>query len=129
MLLHCAPGGELKDVATGMIIQPKSTTLHTVAMDANVLKVTLGRVLPGCEDMDPPRQPPGADEHMPWLYHGMAKDPDPSWGSLHRRLLDPPAADRPAACSEGSSSRRHRHNKPPQETAGRVSASTATGRA
>ena len=64
MLLHCAPGGELKDVATGMIIQPKSTTLHTVAMDANVLKVTLGRVLPGCEDMDPPIQPEGADEHL-----------------------------------------------------------------
>ena len=54
VLLHCAPGGELKDVATGMIIQPKSTTLHTMAMDANVMKVTLGRVLPGCEDMDPP---------------------------------------------------------------------------
>ncbi|KAK1652691.1 hypothetical protein QYE76_070496 [Lolium multiflorum] len=64
VLLHCAPGGELKDVATGMIIQPKSTTLHTVAMDANVLKVTLGRVLPGCEDMDPPIQPEGADEHL-----------------------------------------------------------------
>ena len=64
MLLHCAPGGELKDVATGMIIQPKSTTLHTVAMDANVLKVTLGRVLPGCEDMDPPIQPEGADERL-----------------------------------------------------------------
>ncbi|KAK1643246.1 hypothetical protein QYE76_061051 [Lolium multiflorum] len=43
VLLHRAPGGELKDVATGMIIQPKSTTLHTVAMDANVLKVTLGK--------------------------------------------------------------------------------------
>ncbi|KAK1680532.1 hypothetical protein QYE76_041380 [Lolium multiflorum] len=40
------------------------TTLHTVAMDANVLKVTLGRVLPGCEDMDPPIQPEGADEHL-----------------------------------------------------------------
>jgi hypothetical protein len=64
VLLHYAPGGELKDVATGMIIQPTSTTLHTVPMDNDVMKVTLGRVLPGCEDMDPPRQPPGADDHL-----------------------------------------------------------------
>ena len=47
-----------------MIIQPKSTMLHTVAMDANVMKVTLGRVLPGCEDMVPPIQSEGADERL-----------------------------------------------------------------
>jgi hypothetical protein len=57
----------------------------------------------------------------------MAKDPDPSWGSLHRRLLD-----RPAASSEaGSSSHRHRHKKllgastpqlPPAEPKGKAAA-------
>ncbi|KAK1627406.1 hypothetical protein QYE76_001721 [Lolium multiflorum] len=71
VLLHCAPGGELKDVATGMIIQPKSTTLHTVAMDANVLKVTWVECCRGAKTWTPPIQPEGADEHLTLEnYHG-----------------------------------------------------------
>ncbi|KAM0916311.1 hypothetical protein ACQ4PT_010372 [Festuca glaucescens] len=64
VLMHYVPGGELKDVATGMLIQPKSRTMHNKAMDDAAMRVELGRVLPGCEDMDPPIQPPGADDHL-----------------------------------------------------------------
>jgi hypothetical protein len=46
--------GELKDVAKGIIIQPNSTVMHHKEMVSAVFKVRLARVLPGCEDMDPP---------------------------------------------------------------------------
>jgi hypothetical protein len=46
--------GELKDVAKGTIIQPNSTIMHHKEMVSEVFKVRLARVLPGCEDMDPP---------------------------------------------------------------------------
>jgi hypothetical protein len=55
--------GELKDVAKGTIIQPNSTIMHHKEMVSEVFKVRLARVLPGCEDMDRPTQPQGADEH------------------------------------------------------------------
>lgn len=46
--------GELKDVGKGTIIQPNSTIMHHKAMVDDVFKVRLARVVPGCEDMDPP---------------------------------------------------------------------------
>jgi hypothetical protein len=54
---------ELKDVAKGTIIQPNSTIMHHKEMVLEVFKVRLARVLLGCEDMDPPTQPQGTDEH------------------------------------------------------------------
>jgi hypothetical protein len=48
----------------GMLIQPKSHTMHNKAMDDAMMKVELGRVLPGCEDMDPTMQPSRADDHL-----------------------------------------------------------------
>lgn len=47
-------GGELKDVAKGTLIQPASRTMHNNPMDDDVMRVRLARVLPGCDDMDPP---------------------------------------------------------------------------
>lgn len=64
VLLHKVPGGELKDVATGKLIQPANCTMHNKPMDDAVRRVELGRVLGGCKDMDPPMQPPGADDHL-----------------------------------------------------------------
>jgi hypothetical protein len=55
--------GELKDVAKGTIIQPNNTIMHHKEMVSEVFKVRLAQVLPGCENMDPPTQPQGADEH------------------------------------------------------------------
>jgi hypothetical protein len=55
--------GELKDVAKGTIIQPNNTIMHHKEMVSEVFKVWLARVLPGCEDMDPPTQPQGVEEH------------------------------------------------------------------
>jgi hypothetical protein len=46
--------GELKDVAKGTIIQLNSIIMHHKEMVSEVFKVRLARVLPGCEDMDPP---------------------------------------------------------------------------
>ena len=54
MLLHKVPGGELKDVTTGKIIQPANRTMHNNAMDDAVMRVWIARVFPGCDDMDPP---------------------------------------------------------------------------
>jgi hypothetical protein len=45
---------ELKDVAKVTIIQPNSTIMHHKEMVSEVFKVWLARVLPVCEDMDPP---------------------------------------------------------------------------
>jgi hypothetical protein len=55
--------GELKDVAKGTIFLPNSTIMHHKEMVSEVFKVRLARVLSGCEDMDPPTQPQGADKH------------------------------------------------------------------
>ena len=64
MLLHKVPGGELKDVATGKLMQPGNRMWHCKPMDDAVMRVELGRVLGGCEDMYPPIQPSGADETL-----------------------------------------------------------------
>jgi hypothetical protein len=37
--------------------------MHHKEMVLEVFKVWLARVLPRCEDMEPPTQPQGADEH------------------------------------------------------------------
>jgi hypothetical protein len=56
--------GELKDVAKGKIVNPKSQTVHTRPLDPALFKILLTRVLPGYEELDPPVQPQGAKEQM-----------------------------------------------------------------
>ena len=56
--------GELKDVARANIIQLKCLVFHNRPMPAGVYRVSLARVLPGCDNVDPPIQPEGADSQM-----------------------------------------------------------------
>ena len=44
----------MKDVAKGNIIELANRTMHNNAMDDAVMRVRIARVLPGCDDMDPP---------------------------------------------------------------------------
>jgi hypothetical protein len=62
-LLHFV-NGELKDVAKGKIIALKSLTVHTRPLDPALFKISLALVLPRYEDLDPPVQPQGAEEHV-----------------------------------------------------------------
>ena len=55
---------ELKDVANGSIVNPLNRMLHTVEMGPGEFRVTVARVFPGYEDLDPPHQPPGADSEL-----------------------------------------------------------------
>ena len=49
------PGGELKEVATGMVIQPKSKdVMHTIKMDKGMVTVRLAKVVPEFRDIAPP---------------------------------------------------------------------------
>ena len=49
------PGGELKEVATGMVIQPKSKdVMHTTKMDKGVVRFRLAKVVPEFHDIAPP---------------------------------------------------------------------------
>ena len=57
-------GNELKEVAKGSIVNPLNRMLHTVEMGPGEFRVTLARVFPGYEDLDPPHQPPGADSEL-----------------------------------------------------------------
>jgi hypothetical protein len=63
VLLHNVAGGVLKDVATGVLIQPANRMMHTIPLDDVVMRVRLARVLSGFDDLDPPIQPQGAEEH------------------------------------------------------------------
>jgi len=63
VLLHNMAGGEFKDVATGVLLQPANRMMHTIPLDDAVMRVRLARVLSGFDDLDPPIQPPGAEEH------------------------------------------------------------------
>ena len=63
VLLHNVAGGKLKDVATGVLLQPASRTMHNNPMDDVVMRVKFTRVLSGFDDLDPPIQPPRAEEH------------------------------------------------------------------
>src|SRR5664279_1983610 len=58
--------GELKDVAKGMIVQPKVRQLHNMPIADNLHKITMVRVLSGYGDVFPPYPPRPADEpNMP----------------------------------------------------------------
>ena len=56
---------ELRDVAKGTIVQPLQRTFHSRPMSDSVHRVKISRVLRGCDDLEPPIQPPGADEEEP----------------------------------------------------------------
>lgn len=53
---------EQKEVAPGTVITPKSKTVHSVVMLANLAKVSMCSVFKGSDNLDPPEQPQGADE-------------------------------------------------------------------
>ena len=54
----------MKEVALAKIIQPSTRDMHHTRMSEAVMKVTVTEVLPEFRDIDPPTQPPGADEHL-----------------------------------------------------------------
>ena len=64
--------GELKDVARASIIAPKNRMHHNRPIPDGCFKVSLTRVFSGCDEVDPPYQPVGADDHqlfrecIPW---------------------------------------------------------------
>src|SRR3954468_4607586 len=60
--LLCYVNNELRDVAKGTIVQPLQRTFHSRPMSNSVHRVKISRVLRGCDDLEPPIQPPGADE-------------------------------------------------------------------
>jgi hypothetical protein len=82
VLLHYVDG-ELKDVAKGLIIEPKKRVSHTVSMDDSLFTVSIARVLPGFESLAPPFQPEDADGSQMGLGElqnldlAMAEKPNP----------------------------------------------------
>ena len=55
VLLHrVLPGGELKEVATAIIVQPLTCDMHNTRMSEVVMKVTVTEVVPKFRDIDPP---------------------------------------------------------------------------
>ena len=54
----------MKDVANRSIVTPLNRMFHTVELGAGDFSVTVARVFPGYEDLDPPHQPPGADSEL-----------------------------------------------------------------
>ena len=63
ILLHrVVPDGELVEVATGTVVQPKSRDLHNVIMDNDVMRIKIANVVPEFRDVLPPFQPPGSDQ-------------------------------------------------------------------
>src|SRR4051812_4155566 len=64
VLLHNMVGAVLKNVSTGVLIQPTNRMMHTIPLDDVVMRVRLARVLSGFDDLDPPPiQPQGSEEH------------------------------------------------------------------
>ena len=53
VLLHNVAGGELNDVATGVLLQPVNRMMHNIPLDDAVMRVGLARVLSGFDDLDP----------------------------------------------------------------------------
>src|SRR3954468_24535929 len=65
--LLCYVNNELRDVAKGTIVQPLQRMFHSKPMPDSVHRVKISRVLRGCNDLEPPIQPPGADEEEPYV--------------------------------------------------------------
>src|SRR3954465_11616692 len=63
--LLCYVINELRDVAKGTIVQPLQRMFHSRPMPDSVHRVKISRVLWGCDNLEPPIQPPGADEEEP----------------------------------------------------------------
>ena len=55
---------ELKDVTNASIVQPLQRKFHCMDMRPDVFRVVLAWVFPGCEELDPPYQLPGADSEL-----------------------------------------------------------------
>jgi hypothetical protein len=89
---------ELHEVAKANIIPPLERNFHGQPMPPNAYKISIVRVLPGYEEVDPPMQPPRAErevdiggslgymmlwpKEMIWLDHpGTASNLEPSVGS------------------------------------------------
>ena len=65
ILLHrVGTDGELKEVARASTVQPLTRDIHNVRMSELVMKVNVKEVLPEFCDIDPPKQPQGAEKHM-----------------------------------------------------------------
>ena len=65
ILLHrVGADGELKEVARASTVQPLTRDIHNVRMSELVMKVNVREVLPEFCDIDPPKQPQGAEKHM-----------------------------------------------------------------
>ena len=65
ILLHrVVPGGELKDCAQGTVVQPMTREMHHGKLDEDVMRVRLITIVPEFRDVQPPIQPPGAEEDM-----------------------------------------------------------------
>jgi hypothetical protein len=81
-LLHIV-NGDLTDVARATIHQPKSLTYHCRPIIPATFRVSLARVLPGHENLDPPHQPFGAESQM---VLGQCKTWMMLWPKNHIRL-------------------------------------------
>lgn len=55
---------ELHEVAKANIIQPLERNFHGQPMPPNAYRISIVRVLPGYEEVDPPMQPPGAESEV-----------------------------------------------------------------
>ena len=56
--------GELKDVARATIVAPKNRMHHNTPIPDGFFKVSMIRVFAGCDEVDPPVQPVGAEDHL-----------------------------------------------------------------
>jgi hypothetical protein len=55
---------ELHEVAKANIIQPLESNFHGQPMPTNAYRISIVRVLPGYEEVEPPVQPPGAESNV-----------------------------------------------------------------
>jgi hypothetical protein len=56
--------GELHEVVKANIIQPLKRNFHSQLMPPNAYMISIVRVLPSYEEVDPPMQPPGAETEV-----------------------------------------------------------------
>ena len=61
---HTPCDGALKDVAEANIVTPKNLMFHNRPMPGGCYTILMDRVLAGCDEVEPPYQLEGADEHL-----------------------------------------------------------------